>query len=105
MLLFGLGCLDYCVLPSSAASRRSTARWPSKATLRAGARWSTSEHDTLHFEDVLDPCNTSRDVYADKGYVNGKREAQLKGKGWPMHIQRKGSKTGAEGNEMAGKMA
>lgn len=51
-----------------------------------------SEHDTLHFEDVLDPCNTSRDVYADKGYVNGKREARLKDEGWRMHIQRKGSK-------------
>lgn len=25
-----------------------------------------SEHDTLHLEDVLDPANTSRDVYADK---------------------------------------
>jgi IS5 family transposase len=51
-----------------------------------------SEHDTLHLENVLDPCNTSRDAYADKGYVNGKREARLKGEGWRMHIQRKGSK-------------
>ncbi|KQV47460.1 IS5 family transposase [Duganella sp. Root336D2] len=51
-----------------------------------------SEHDTLHFEEVLDPANTSRDVYADKGYVDGGREAHLRGQGWRMHIQRKGHK-------------
>ncbi|MYM33713.1 IS5 family transposase [Duganella sp. FT94W] len=51
-----------------------------------------SEHDTLHFEDLLDPANTSRDVYADKGYVNYKREERLAGQGYRMHIQRKGSK-------------
>lgn len=51
-----------------------------------------SEHDTLHFEEVLDPANTSRDVYADKGYVDGGREARLRGQGWRMHIQRKGHK-------------
>ncbi|MYM37699.1 IS5 family transposase, partial [Duganella sp. FT94W] len=51
-----------------------------------------SEHDTLHFETVIDPGNTSRDIYADKGYVDGEREARLKGQGWRMHIQRKGSK-------------
>ena len=33
-----------------------------------------SAHDTLHFEDVLDPANTNWDIYADKGYVNHKRE-------------------------------
>ncbi|MYN08912.1 transposase [Massilia sp. FT127W] len=49
------------------------------------------EHDTLHL-DVLAPCNISRNVYTDKGYVNGKREARLKAEGWGMHIQRKGSK-------------
>ena len=26
-----------------------------------------SEHDTLHFEAVIDSANTSRDIYADKG--------------------------------------
>ena len=51
-----------------------------------------SEHDTLHFEEVLDPDNSSRDLYADKGYVDGEREARLKGQGWRVHIQRKGSK-------------
>jgi len=28
-----------------------------------------NEHDTLHLEDVLDSGNTSRALYADKGYV------------------------------------
>lgn len=51
-----------------------------------------SEHDTLHFEAVIDPANTSRDVYADKGYVDGGREARLRGQGWRTHIQRKGHK-------------
>ncbi len=51
-----------------------------------------SEHDTLHFEGVLDPTNTNRDVLADKGYVDGEREARLNQKGWRMRIQRKGSK-------------
>ena len=53
---------------------------------------SASEHDTLHFEGVIDPANTSRDIYADKGYIDGEREARLAGQGWRVHIQRKGSK-------------
>jgi IS5 family transposase len=51
-----------------------------------------SEHDTHHLEDVLDTGNTSRDVYADKGYVDGEREARLKDQGWRMRIQRKAPK-------------
>jgi IS5 family transposase len=47
------------------------------------------EHDTLHLEDGLDSANTSRDLYGDKGYVDGEREARLKAKGWRVHIQRK----------------
>ncbi len=49
-----------------------------------------SEHDTLHFEQVLDAGNTSRDVWADKGYVDGQRERRLNEQGWRMNIQRKG---------------
>ncbi|TSJ89025.1 IS5 family transposase [Chitinimonas sp. BJB300] len=49
-----------------------------------------SEHDTLHFERVLDQGNTSRDVWTDRGYVDGEREARLIGQGWRMHNQRKG---------------
>ena len=51
-----------------------------------------SEHDTMHFEDVIGPANTSRDICADKGYIDGAREARLTGQAWRMHIQRKGSK-------------
>jgi IS5 family transposase len=51
-----------------------------------------SEHDTTHFEDVLDPANTNRNILADKGYVDSEREARLSKQGWRMHIQRKGSK-------------
>jgi IS5 family transposase len=51
-----------------------------------------SENDTLHFEDVLDPNNTNRNILADKGYVDGEREDRLTKQGWRMHIQRKGSK-------------
>lgn len=51
-----------------------------------------SEHDTLHFKEVLDEANTNRDILADKGYVDGEREERLSKHGWRMHIQRKGSK-------------
>jgi IS5 family transposase len=59
-----------------------------------------SEHDTTHFEDVLDPANTNRDILADKGYVDGEREARLSNQGWRMHIQRKGSK-GSKGKPIS----
>ena len=49
-----------------------------------------SENDTLHFEGVLDCGNTSRDVYADKGYVDREREQRLRAQGWRLHIERKG---------------
>jgi IS5 family transposase len=51
-----------------------------------------SEHDTNHFEAVLDTANTSRAVLADKGYVDGEPEARLASAGWRMFIQRKGGK-------------
>jgi IS5 family transposase len=51
-----------------------------------------SEHDTTHFEDVLDPVNTNRDILAGKGSANGEREARLSKQGWRMRIQRKGSR-------------
>ena len=49
------------------------------------------ENDTRHLEAVLDPANTSRDLYGDKGYVDGEREARLKVAGWRVQIQRKAS--------------
>lgn len=51
-----------------------------------------SENDTRHLEDVLDTANTSRDLYGDKGYVDGEREVRLKAQGWRIHIQRKAAK-------------
>lgn len=51
-----------------------------------------AEHDTHHLEDVLDRANTSRDLYADKGYVDSGREVRLKQAGWRVHIQRKAPK-------------
>ena len=52
-----------------------------------------STHDSHHFDAVLDAGNnTSRDVYADKGYTSKTREEQLK-KAWLRnHIQRKGAR-------------
>jgi IS5 family transposase len=41
---------------------------------------------------VLDAANTSQAILADKGYVDGKREARLASAGWRMFIQRKGGK-------------
>ncbi|KQV49118.1 transposase [Duganella sp. Root198D2] len=49
--------------------------------------------DTTVFESLLDRTNTSRDVYADRGYPTNEREATLKQAGWRVHIQRKGSAT------------
>lgn len=47
--------------------------------------------DTTMFEAVLDR-NTSRDVYADRGYTKRAREQTLKQQGYRVHIQRKGER-------------
>jgi transposase, IS5 family len=47
------------------------------------------ENDTRHLEDVLETTNTSRDLYGDKGYVDGDRETRVKS-GWRVQILRKG---------------
>lgn len=51
-----------------------------------------STHDSQHFDAVLDEHNTSRDVYADRGYPSEAREDKLKAAGWRNHIQRKGKR-------------
>jgi IS5 family transposase len=51
-----------------------------------------STGDSCHFEDAFDPANTSRDVYADRGYPSMAREAWLKREGYRSQIQRKGQK-------------
>jgi len=48
-----------------------------------------SSHDTNHLEDVLDVPNTSKDIYADKGYADKARETRLKQDGFRPHIQHK----------------
>lgn len=48
-----------------------------------------SEHDSTHFDEVLDMHNTSADVYADKGYPSAARSQMLKVLGYREHIQRK----------------
>lgn len=52
-----------------------------------------SENDTLHFEDVLDPANTSRDIYADKGCVDDERETRLRNQGWLITFKVRPSRT------------
>lgn len=49
-----------------------------------------STHDSQHLDAVMDPANTSRDVYADRGYPSEEREAWLKANGYRNRIQRKG---------------
>lgn len=51
-----------------------------------------STHDSQHFDAVLDPCNSNSDVYADKGYASGEREAQLESACYRNRIQRKGAR-------------
>jgi IS5 family transposase len=49
--------------------------------------------DTTGFESLLDASNTSRDVYADRGYPSIERETNLKQAGWRVHIQRRAHAT------------
>ena len=54
-----------------------------------------STNDSQHFDKVFDMSNTSRDVYADRGYPSEEREAWLKEKGFRNQIQRKGKRNKA----------
>jgi IS5 family transposase len=49
-----------------------------------------SPHDSMHFEAAIDPLNTSRDVFADRGYPSKERQDWLKAHGYRDQIQRKG---------------
>lgn len=51
-----------------------------------------STHDSQHFEALMDPANTSREVFADRGYPSEEREAWLKANGYRNRIQRKGKR-------------
>jgi IS5 family transposase len=54
-----------------------------------------NEHDSQHFDAVLDPDNTCAQVFADRGYASGEREAELKACGIRSQIQRKGARNKA----------
>lgn len=49
-------------------------------------------HDSQHFNALLDPGNTGREIYADKAYPSAERETALKAEGYRNHIQRKGER-------------
>jgi len=51
-----------------------------------------SVHDSRVFTELLDPCNTSRDVWADSAYRSEESLNELKAQGFREHIQRKGSR-------------
>ncbi|GHA19733.1 hypothetical protein GCM10007082_20520 [Oceanisphaera arctica] len=60
--------------------------------IRAIETSTASVHDSRHFEQVLDPYNTSQNVYADRGYASQAREADLRQRGNRPEIQRKGAR-------------
>lgn len=51
-----------------------------------------SVHDSNVFHEILDPNNTSKDVWADSAYRSQKDEEQLKNNGYRSKVQRKGSR-------------
>ncbi len=72
-----------------------------KLTINADAKYkvirriktsTAAEHDSRHFEAVIDPFNTNRKLYADRGYPSKARERALRERGLESCIQRKGTK-------------
>ncbi len=51
-----------------------------------------STHDSQHVYTVFDASNTSRDVYADRGYPSAQVDAWLERRGFRNQIQRKGQR-------------
>ena len=45
-------------------------------------------HDGQHFEAVLSQCNSSADVYGDRGYPSRARQSHLRVNGYRPQIQR-----------------
>jgi len=50
-------------------------------------------HDSNVFEELLDPKNSSKDVWADSAYRSQESMEKLKQNGYREHIQRKGSRS------------
>lgn len=48
-------------------------------------------HDSQVFDTLLDPANTSADLWADSAYSSKEREAELEAQGYRSHIQTKGT--------------
>lgn len=53
---------------------------------------SANVHDSNIFDELLDPGNTSRDVWADSAYRSEDAIGRLKENGYREHLQRKGSR-------------
>ena len=56
-------------------------------------RWAVTDaavHDSRVFEELLDECNSSRDVWADSAYRSGETLRRLEEMGFRKHLQRKG---------------
>ena len=51
-----------------------------------------SVHDSQVFEDLLDPLNSSGDVWADSAYLSKEKIEQLKSMNYRPHIQRKATR-------------
>ena len=49
-----------------------------------------STHDSQVFEHLIDPNNSSRDVWADSAYGSAHTQKSLRAKGFRGHIQKKG---------------
>ena len=100
-------CVQRTGRPAKRAQKDLEARWTKKhgksyfgykAHVSADVRYKLARktavttafvHDTKHFEDLLDESNTSREVSADKGYVDGERGARLTEANWRVKVQHK----------------
>ncbi len=51
-----------------------------------------STHVSQHFDAVVDPTNTSKDIYTDSAYASQPREKALKTEGFRPQIQHKGQR-------------
>jgi IS5 family transposase len=49
-----------------------------------------SVHDSQKLDDILDPANTGRDVWADSAYRSAEAEEKLKAKGYKSRVHEKG---------------
>jgi IS5 family transposase len=58
--------------------------------IRRHAVSAANVHDSRHFEEVLDPSNRGRTVWADSGYADASREADLTQRGYRAAIQHQG---------------